>query len=103
MERTFVILKPDAVQRGLVGEIIARFERRGLKLVAMKFMQVSDELARKHYAVHAERPFFFRADPIHCQRAGGGAGARGNQRDCCGAQHGGGHQTGRGRAGHHPR
>lgn len=58
MERTFVILKPDAVQRGLVGEIIARFERRGLKLVAMKFMQVSDELARKHYAVHAERPFF---------------------------------------------
>lgn len=58
MERTFVILKPDAVQRGLVGEIIARFERRGLKIVAMKFLQVSDELARKHYAVHAERPFF---------------------------------------------
>lgn len=58
MERTFIILKPDAVQRGLVGEIIARFERRGLKLVAMKFMQVSDELARKHYAVHEQRPFF---------------------------------------------
>ena len=58
MERTFVILKPDAVQRGLVGEIIGRFERRGLKLVAMKFMQVSDELARQHYAVHAQRPFF---------------------------------------------
>jgi nucleoside-diphosphate kinase len=58
MERTFIILKPDAVQRGLVGEIIARFERRGLKIVAMKFMQVSDELARKHYAVHEQRPFF---------------------------------------------
>ncbi len=58
MERTFIILKPDAVQRGLVGEIIGRFERRGLKLVAMKFMQVSDELARQHYAVHAQRPFF---------------------------------------------
>ncbi|HRW03972.1 MAG TPA: nucleoside-diphosphate kinase [Caldilineaceae bacterium] len=58
MEKTFIILKPDAVQRGLVGEILGRFERRGLKLVAMKFLQVSDELARKHYAVHAERPFF---------------------------------------------
>jgi len=58
VEKTFIILKPDAVQRGLVGEIIGRFERRGLKLQAMKFMQVSDELARKHYAVHAERPFF---------------------------------------------
>lgn len=58
MERTFIIIKPDAVQRGLIGEIIARFERRGLKIVAMKFMQVSEELARQHYAVHAERPFF---------------------------------------------
>lgn len=58
MERTFIILKPDAVQRGLIGEIISRFERRGLKIVAMKFMQVSDELARKHYAVHEQRPFF---------------------------------------------
>ncbi len=58
MERTFVILKPDAVQRGLVGEIIARFEKRGLKIVALKFIQVSDELARQHYAVHAQRPFF---------------------------------------------
>lgn len=58
MERTFIILKPDAVQRGLIGEVIGRFERRGLKLVAMKFIQVSDELARKHYAVHASRPFF---------------------------------------------
>ena len=58
MERTFIIIKPDAVQRGLVGEIIGRFERRGLKLSAMKFLQVDDALARQHYAVHAERPFF---------------------------------------------
>ena len=58
MERTFIIIKPDAVQRGLVGEIIGRFERRGLKLAAMKFLRVDDALARKHYAVHAERPFF---------------------------------------------
>ncbi len=58
MERTFIIIKPDAVQRGLIGEIISRYERRGLKIVAMKFMKVSDELARKHYAVHSERPFF---------------------------------------------
>jgi nucleoside-diphosphate kinase len=58
MERTFVIIKPDAVQRGLIGEIVARFERRGLKIVGMKFMQVSDELARKHYAVHEGKPFF---------------------------------------------
>ncbi len=58
MERTFVIIKPDAVQRGLVGEIVARFERRGLKIAGMKFMQVSEELARKHYAVHEGKPFF---------------------------------------------
>lgn len=57
-ERTFVILKPDAVQRGLVGEILSRFERRGLKLINLQMMQVSEELARKHYAVHSELPFF---------------------------------------------
>ena len=58
MERTFIIIKPDAVQRGLIGEIVARFERRGLKIVGMKFMQVSEELARRHYAVHEGKPFF---------------------------------------------
>ena len=58
MEKTFIILKPDAVQRSLVGEIIGRFERRGLKLVAMKMIHVSNELASEHYAVHAERPFY---------------------------------------------
>lgn len=58
MEKTFVIVKPDAVQRGLVGQIIERFERRGLKFAAMKMVQVSDELARQHYAVHQGKPFY---------------------------------------------
>lgn len=58
MERTFVMLKPDAVQRGLVGEIISRFERRGLKIVAMKMVQVTEEFANKHYAAHVGKPFF---------------------------------------------
>lgn len=58
MERSFVMVKPDGVQRGLVGEVISRFERRGLKLVAAKFMVVSKELAEQHYAELKERPFF---------------------------------------------
>ena len=58
MERTLIIVKPDAVQRGLTGEIIKRFEARGLKIIGMKLLQVNRELAEKHYAVHRERPFF---------------------------------------------
>lgn len=58
MERTLIILKPDAVQRGLVGDLIARFERRGLKVSALKLMSVSPELARRHYAEHEGKPFF---------------------------------------------
>jgi len=58
VERTFIILKPDAVQRQLVGQIISRFEQHGLKIVAMKFLQVPVSLAEEHYAVHKERPFF---------------------------------------------
>lgn len=58
MERTFIILKPDAVQRGLVGELLGRFERRGLKLIALRLIQVSDALARQHYAVHEGKSFF---------------------------------------------
>jgi len=58
MERTFVMIKPDGVQRGLVGEVIRRLERKGLKIVAMKMMKVSEELATKHYAEHKEKPFF---------------------------------------------
>jgi nucleoside-diphosphate kinase len=58
VERTLVIIKPDAVQRGLIGEIIRRLERRGLRIAGMKMLQVSEELARKHYAVHEGKPFF---------------------------------------------
>lgn len=58
MERTFVMIKPDGVQRGLIGEIISRLERRGLKFVAMKMVQVDESLARRHYAVHEGKPFF---------------------------------------------
>lgn len=58
MERTLVIIKPDGVQRGLIGEIITRLERRGLKIVAMKMIQMSKELAAKHYAIHKGKPFY---------------------------------------------
>jgi nucleoside-diphosphate kinase len=57
-QRTFVIIKPDAVQRGLVGEIINRFEKKGIKIVGMKFLCVRRELAEKHYGVHKGKPFF---------------------------------------------
>ncbi|MHA2030029.1 MAG: nucleoside-diphosphate kinase [Candidatus Kariarchaeaceae archaeon] len=57
-ERTFIMIKPDAVQRGLIGEIIGRIEKSGLKIVAMKFLKVTQELAEKHYEVHKERPFY---------------------------------------------
>ncbi len=58
MERTLVIIKPDGVQRGLIGTIIARLERRGLRLVGMKFMQITRELSSRHYAVHKGKPFY---------------------------------------------
>jgi nucleoside-diphosphate kinase len=57
-ERTFVMVKPDGVQRGLVGEIVSRFEQRGLKLVGAKFMRIDEELAHDHYAEHEDKPFF---------------------------------------------
>ena len=58
MEQTLVLVKPDGVQRGLVGEVISRLERRGLKMVAMKLLQMDEALARQHYAEHEQRPFF---------------------------------------------
>jgi len=58
VERTLVILKPDAVQRGLIGSITTRLEQRGLKLVGMKFIQVTTDLAARHYAVHKGKPFY---------------------------------------------
>jgi nucleoside-diphosphate kinase len=58
MERTFLMVKPDGVQRNLVGEIVNRFEKKGFKLVGGKLMQIPTELAEQHYGEHKERPFF---------------------------------------------
>jgi nucleoside-diphosphate kinase len=58
MDRTLILVKPDAFARGLTGEILARFERKGLKIVALRHMTVTRDLAERHYAEHAERPFF---------------------------------------------
>jgi nucleoside-diphosphate kinase len=57
-EQTFVMIKPDGVQRGLIGEIISRFEQKGIKIIAMKLVSVSKKLAEKHYEVHKGKPFF---------------------------------------------
>ena len=58
LERTLVLVKPDGVQRGLAGEVIGRLERRGLQLVGLKLIRISEELAGRHYAEHAEKPFY---------------------------------------------
>jgi nucleoside-diphosphate kinase len=58
LDRTLILVKPDAFERGLTGEIVARFERKGLRIVAMKHMVVQRDLAEEHYAEHRERPFF---------------------------------------------
>jgi nucleoside-diphosphate kinase len=58
MERTLILVKPDAFARGLTGEIVARFERKGLRIVALRHMTVASDLAERHYAEHSERPFF---------------------------------------------
>ena len=58
MERTLVIIKPDAVQRGLVGQIITRFERRGLLLAGLKLIHIDESLAERHYAIHKGKPFY---------------------------------------------
>jgi nucleoside-diphosphate kinase len=58
LERTLVIIKPDAVQRGLIGEIITRFERRGLRLAGMKLIHIDESLAQRHYAIHEGKPFY---------------------------------------------
>ena len=58
MERTLLIVKPDGVQRGLIGEVLRRFERRGLKLVGLKLMTISRDLAERHYSIHQGKPFY---------------------------------------------
>ena len=58
MDRTLILVKPDAFERALTGEVIARFERKGLRIAALKLMQVDRDLAERHYAEHTEKPFF---------------------------------------------
>jgi nucleoside-diphosphate kinase len=58
MEKTLILIKPDGVHRGFIGPIISRFETKGFKLIGMKFIQMSDGLARRHYSIHQEKPFF---------------------------------------------
>lgn len=58
MDKTLVLIKPDGVYRGLIGEIISRFEKKGLKIVAMKMIRIDKELAKKHYQAHIEKPFY---------------------------------------------
>ena len=60
MQKTLILIKPDGVQRGLIGKIISRFEKRGLKIVAMKMLQMDIELAHQHYAIHKDKSFFER-------------------------------------------
>jgi len=58
VEQTFLMIKPDGVQRGLIGNIVARLEQKGYRLVAMKMLQITPELAKEHYAEHVDKPFF---------------------------------------------
>ena len=81
MEKTLILVKPDAFARGLSGEIIARFERKGLKIIAAKHMVVSEDLAKQHYAEHTERPFFGELVSLHHLRPDHRARLRGRRRD----------------------
>ena len=58
MDRTFVMIKPDGVRRGVIGEIVGRFERRGIRVVGLKIVQPTREIAERHYAVHRDKPFY---------------------------------------------
>ncbi|HSG78934.1 MAG TPA: nucleoside-diphosphate kinase [Acidimicrobiia bacterium] len=58
LQNTFVMVKPDGVERGLVGEVVSRFERKGLRLEKMRMLHIDEDLARRHYAEHVEKPFF---------------------------------------------
>ena len=80
MSRTLILVKPDAFERGLTGEMIARFERKGLRIAALKLMQVDRDLAEQHYGEHSEQAVLPRADRVHHPRPAGRDGARGRGR-----------------------
>ena len=100
MERTLILVKPDGVQRGLIGAIVGRFETRGLKLVGMKLLQMSDDLAARHYAVHEGKPFY---DSLVQYIVSGPVVAmvwEGKKRGCRGSNDDGHHEPSRGGARH---
>ena len=103
MSRTLILVKPDAFERALTGEVLARFERKGLRIVALKLMTADASIANEHYAEHAEKPFFgelvsfITGGPLV---AGGARGARGGDRGAAADRR---HQPGRGGAGLDPR
>src|SRR3990167_9233826 len=93
-ERTVIILKPDAVQRGIMGEVLHRFERRGLKVTGMKFAELPKELLEEHYAHHRDKPFFPKFIQFMTSAPALVVALEGNNvvkivRDMCGATHGG--------------
>ena len=97
MSRTLILVKPDAFERALTGEVIARFERKGLRIKALKLMQADEEIANVHYAEHAEKPFFGELVVLHHRRAAGGDGPRGLRSGPGGAPDDRRHQPDRGR------
>uniref|UniRef100_A0A8B9ZLX7 nucleoside-diphosphate kinase n=1 Tax=Anas platyrhynchos TaxID=8839 RepID=A0A8B9ZLX7_ANAPL len=101
-EQTLVLVKPDAVQRRLVGDVIRRFERRGFKLVAMKLLQADRGLLDKHYQQLRQKPFYPALLSYMTSGAAGGHGVGGLQRGALHAGHGGGHQLGTGGGGDNP-
>ena len=80
MDRTLILVKPDAFERQLTGEVIARFERKGLRIAALKLMQVDRDLAERHYAEHSEKPFFGELVEFITRGPAGRDGARGRRR-----------------------
>ena len=76
MERTYVMFKPDCLERGLLGRILSRFEEKGLRLVAMKMLRITPDLSRQHYAEHVEKPFYPSLEEFITASADG-AGGRG--------------------------
>ena len=88
MQRTLVLAKPDAVQRGLIGEIVGRFERKGLKVVGLRLLSVPRQMAEEHYAVHAGKHFYAGLVDFITSGPGGRDRPRGSRRDCRGPQDG---------------
>jgi nucleoside-diphosphate kinase len=103
IERTLSIIKPDAVAKNVIGEIYARFEKAGLRIVAARMLHLTREQAEEFYAVHKERPFFGELVEFMTSGPGDGAGARRRGRHRAQPRGDGRHRPQGGRAGHHPR